>query len=284
MAGGTMAVKSKAGAKSPAKAVTPATRRNGAARDGNKRPATPTPSRLRETALYPPVKRFLEAQGYEVKGEVAAADLVACRGDEPPLIVELKTGFSLTLFHQAIERQALSDIVYVAVPRGTGLPFKRSLAANKKLCRRLGLGLMTVRFPDELVEVHIDPAPYRPRKAPRKTGRLLREFTRRVGDPTMGGNARAEIMTAYRQDALRCLAHLAANGPTKAAHVATATGVATARRIMSDDHYGWFERVATGIYGLTPKGHVAVADYARHLTTLTAAGPALAPAGAAGVA
>ena len=33
--------------------------------------------RLSETDLYPPVKSFLEALGYEVKGEVGAADVVA---------------------------------------------------------------------------------------------------------------------------------------------------------------------------------------------------------------
>lgn len=41
-------------------------------------------STLRETDLYPPVKLFLEAQGFEVKAEIGAADVVARRGDEPP--------------------------------------------------------------------------------------------------------------------------------------------------------------------------------------------------------
>ncbi len=31
-------------------------------------------SGLRETDLYPPVKLLLEGQGYEVKGEIGAAD------------------------------------------------------------------------------------------------------------------------------------------------------------------------------------------------------------------
>ncbi len=61
-------------------------------------------------------------------------------------------------------------------------------------------------------------------------------------------------MTAYRQDALRLMAHLQAHGPSKAAEVAKATGVARARDIMSDNHYGWFERAARGIYALSPKG------------------------------
>ena len=72
----------------------------------------------RETDLYGPVKSFLEGQGYVVKSEVAAADVVAVRGGEPPLIVELKLGFSLTLVHQCIARLAVSDEVYMAVATG----------------------------------------------------------------------------------------------------------------------------------------------------------------------
>lgn len=224
--------------------------------------------KIAETDLYQPVKTLLEGQGYEVKGEVAAADIVAIRGEEDPIIVELKTSFSLTLFHQAIERQSLSDHVYIAVPRGTNKAYLKSLKRNKTLCRRLGLGLMTVRLKDGFVETHLDPEPYKPRPSKVKKGRLLREFTRRVGDPNKGGAARTTIMTAYRQDALRCLGALDQNGPTKAAEVAKITAVETARRIMADDHYGWFERVDRGVYGLTPKGQTAVNDYASDLAKL----------------
>ena len=61
-------------------------------------------TKIRETDLYLPIKAFLEAQGYEVKAEVGPADVVAMRGDELPVVVELKTQFSLALFHQAIDR------------------------------------------------------------------------------------------------------------------------------------------------------------------------------------
>lgn len=219
---------------------------------------------IRETDLYAPVKSMLEGQGYEVKGEVGAADIVAVRGDEPPVVVELKIGFSLTLFHQAVDRLNLSDTVYVAVPRGTGRVFLKSLQNNKTLCRRLGLGLITVRMKDGFVEVHLDPAPYSPRISKRKKERLLREFQRRVGDPNTGGATRKGLVTAYRQDALRCLKLLNENGPTKASEVAKHCEVENARRIMADDHYGWFERVGTGIYAVTPKGKEAIIEYADH--------------------
>ena len=73
----------------------------------------------RESDLYPPIKALLERQGYTVKGEVGAADLVAVRDDAPPVIVELKLRFSLSLFHQAVARLAITDQVYLAVPKTT---------------------------------------------------------------------------------------------------------------------------------------------------------------------
>jgi len=215
----------------------------------------------RETDLYPPVKSFLQGQGYQVKGEIGALDVMALRGDDAPVIVELKTGFSLSLYHQAIERQAISDDIYICVPRGAGRVFARVLKANTRLCRRLGIGLLTVRLRDGFVEAHCDPGPYRPTKSKIRKGRLLREFQRRVGDPNSGGQTRVGLVTAYRQDALRCASFLAGNGDCKGAVVARGADVPNATRIMAADHYGWFERVSVGIYALTPKGRGALEAY-----------------------
>lgn len=223
---------------------------------------------IRETDLYLPVKRLLETQGYAVKGEVGAADVVAVRDGDEPVIVELKAGFSLSLFHQAVQRQAISDAVYIAVPRGTGRAALKALVDNRKLCRRLGLGLITVRLGDGFVEIHCDPAPYKPRQSKPRKSRLLREFERLVGDPNLGGATRRNLVTGHRQEALRCLKLLDERGPTKAAEVARHTSVAHARRLMADNHYGWFERVKAGIYALSPKGEQATADYLAEIENL----------------
>lgn len=215
-------------------------------------------STARETDLYLPVKAFLEAQGYVVKAEVGAADVVAVRGGEPPVVVELKLGFSLTLVHQCVARMAVSDDVYMAVARGQGKRFQRALKEMTTLARRLGLGLLTVRISDGLVEVHCDPGPYAPRKSKKRQGQLLREFARRQGDPNDGGQTRVGLVTAYRQDAVKLALYLYEAGACKGADVARETGVARATTMMRDDHYGWFEKVDKGVYGLTPKGAEAV--------------------------
>ena len=215
----------------------------------------------REDQLYPPIKDLLERQGYEVKGEVGAADVVARRGDEDPVIVELKLRFSLSLFHQAIARQAVTDLVYIAVPRPSGRQAKRMLKDNLSMCRRLGLGLITV-LTDGRCEVQCDPGPYAPRKSKVKTARLLREFDRLQGDPNAGGATRHGIVTAYRQDALRCAAMLAEVGASRGKDVAKATKVSKATTLMRDNHYGWFRKLEKGVYEITEEGSAGLKHWA----------------------
>lgn len=233
----------------------------------------------REEDLYPPVKAFLEGQGYEVKSEVRGCDIVARRGAEPPVIVELKLSLTLPLLLQGIDRLALSDHVYLAVGvaarPGRGSLWRRERRGILRLCRRLGLGLLAIHEPTArtrtLVEPLLDPLPYRPRPDRRRQGLLLKEFVQRVGDPNVGGTTRRPIVTVYRQAALGCAAHLGRHGPTKASEVAKATDVSHAAVIMRRDVYGWFERVERGVYALTPRGVEALQAHAGVLADLEAA-------------
>lgn len=222
---------------------------------------------MREADLYPDLKAFLEGQGYEVKAEIGACDVMALRDGDPPVVVEMKLSFSLALVLQGVARQALFDTVYLAVP-APKKAWPARYAEIVALCRRLGLGLLAVR-PGQGVEAHLDPGPWQPRRNAARAGRLLREFQRRVGDPNQGGTTGVKRMTAYRQDALRCLSRLA-DGPLKGAEVARRSGVARATALMRADHYGWFDRPAKGLYALSPKGVTALAEHAPMIARLMA--------------
>ncbi|MNE31195.1 hypothetical protein D3C80_1247470 [compost metagenome] len=138
-------------------------------------------------------------------------DLVGLReGEDQPLIVEMKKTFNLALLLQGVERLRLSPNVYLAVER---VPGKKG-AVNQRwseltgLCRRLGLGLITVVFyktKAPLVEVLAEPgdAPPQVRSGARRREKLLLEFRERSGDYNTGGSTRVKLVTAYREKALR---------------------------------------------------------------------------------
>jgi hypothetical protein len=211
---------------------------------------------IKETDLYPGVKRFLKNQGYTVKSEIEDCDILAVRGDEDPVIVELKTTLGLGVLLQAVQRKAISDKVYVAVPYDCA-PMRTQYKPIIKLLRMLGLGLLCVHLKSKpaIAEALLDPGPYHPRKSKARKELLLREFAQRVGDPNQGGsNRRGGIMTAYRQKALRIARYLRDEGPTKAAVAAKAVNEPKTRNILYDNVYGWFDRIDTGIYDLSPEG------------------------------
>src|SRR5437762_660752 len=209
-----------------------------------------------ETALYLPVKRFLERLGFTVKGEVGGCDLVALSGDDPPVVVigELKLSFNLELILQAVDRAAAADEVWLAAKlsaRGKG---RESDARYRNLCRRLGFGLLAVTGSGD-VEVIVKPPTTAPRRDPKKRSRLVAEHRKRIGDPATGGSTRAPIMTAYRQQALACASALA-DGPRPVRDLREKCP--DAGKILLHNVYGWFDRAERGIYVLTDAGRTAL--------------------------
>ena len=208
-----------------------------------------------ETALYKPVKRFLENHGFEVEGEVCGCDIVGLAPGEPPLVVitELKLSFSLELLLQAVERARSSDLVYVAVPaKRRGRERDRRV---HRLCRMLGIGLLAVNLRLASVTVLCEPTFYRPRPNLPQRRRPVAEHRRRKGDPSAGRLSRQPIMTAYRQRAIAC-AEAMRHGPKRPRELKVLAEDAGA--ILLRNVYGWFERMDRGLFALTPAGRSAI--------------------------
>ncbi|MBY5751901.1 DUF2161 domain-containing phosphodiesterase [Rhizobium leguminosarum] len=209
-----------------------------------------------ETSLYLPVKAFLEAAGYVVKGEVGGCDLVGLSDAEPPVVVvcELKLSFNLELLLQAVDRAAMSDEVWIAArvsAKGRG---RETDKRYRDLCRRLGIGMLGVSDAGE-VSIIVSSVSPMPRTNPKRRTRLVKEHQRRHGDPAVGGSTRAPIMTAYRQQALLCAAAIE-RGVGRPRDMKAQ--VPNAGRILLDNVYGWFERKEKGVYALTPAGQAAL--------------------------
>ncbi|MBE9029188.1 hypothetical protein IQ266_05355 [filamentous cyanobacterium LEGE 11480] len=215
---------------------------------------------MQESDLYLPLKRFLEAQNYEVKGEVQDCDVVAIRDAELPVIVELKLHLNLEVLLQAVDRLTLTPKVYIGVPAQCRILHKKPKQVIK-LLRMLGLGLISIDLSQSpaQVKVRIDPGDYHPRKSKPKQDRLLGEFAKRIGDPNRGGSTKRKgIMTAYRQRALAIAQYLQTHGPIKASLIAVQLQDPKARDILYKDVYGWFDRVSIGVYDLSPRGQQEV--------------------------
>ena len=221
-----------------------------------------------ETALYAPVKRFLESLGFTAKGEINGCDVVALRASAgglpsshgPPtnhdldvVIAELKRGLTLELVLQAVDRTRLADEVWMAIPTGRRPPDKRAL----RLCRLLGIGLLSVGKRGG-VAILAEPGPYQPRRNTRRRSALVDEFQRRQGDPTPGGGRGKPIMTAYRQAALAC-ANALRDGPLRPRDLRDVAD--NAPSILARNVYGWFRRERPGLYALAPEGHAALAAF-----------------------
>jgi hypothetical protein len=118
-----------------------------------------------ETLLYRPVKSFLEGLGFIVKGEIGGCDLLALRGDDPPVVVigELKLTFNLELVLQGVDRLAACDEVWLAARLSSRAKGRENDARFRNLCRRLGFGLLGVRSNGE-VDVLVSPTSPTPRQ------------------------------------------------------------------------------------------------------------------------
>ncbi|MEF3304066.1 DUF2161 domain-containing phosphodiesterase [Paenibacillus sp. GYB003] len=219
-----------------------------------------------ETELYEPVKRYMESLGFEVRGEVRHCDLVAVRGDDPIVVVELKKTFNIPLLVQGIDRLSQADRVYVAVemPESGRAPHGLKWSDLSRLCRRIGIGLMTVRFyktRKPKVEVVCDPEPYTPRKSKLKSSRLVYEFKERSGDYNVGGSTQRKIVTAYREKALALAIMLKRHGSLSPKRLRELTDNPKAASLLQKNYYRWFERENRGVYRLTPLGEQALEQY-----------------------
>ncbi len=223
---------------------------------------------FREADLYPPLRDFLENQGYEVRSELNHCDITAVKNGLL-IVVELKRGLTLDLLSQAANRQKFADLVYMAVPKPKKLLYTAKWRDLSHLIRRLELGLLLVTVRQDgtsYVEVAVEPAPFDREKSRqqnrRKRTKALQEFEGRHLDQNIGGSTGRKLVTAYREQALHiacCLERIGPSSPKRLRELGTdpkKTGP-----ILQKDHYGWFERVQNGVYQLSEAGKAGLAEF-----------------------
>lgn len=218
---------------------------------------------MKESELYAPVKEYLEKHGYRVNGEVAGCDITAAKGTEL-IIIELKRSFSLELLGQAVDRQDITDSVYVAVPVGPDRMYPPNFKRMTKLLKRLELGLIFVRFlkTKTRVEIVFHPDTHERKKNTRKRRSVLREVGGRIGDFNTGGSpSRARKLTLYKQNALQIAVYLSILGEASPKRLRDLGTAPNTQPILNNNFYGWFEKVERGVYRLHEHGKRSIEQY-----------------------
>ncbi len=212
---------------------------------------------MQETDLFLPLKHFYERLGYSVEGEVKDCDVLVKAGQDF-WAVEMKKDLNLKVILQAVNRQKLFDLVYIAVPMQKIKPKSRTYLDKLHLLKRLGIGLLLVHtVTGEVVLVQQPVEAERSRvmaAAKKKKERVIAEFEQRLLRNNIGGAVRRPITTAYREQCYR-VAYLLKDGPKTAAEL-TQAGFAAGRAytILKANFYGWFEKEKRGVYRLSPLG------------------------------
>ena len=220
---------------------------------------------FKETDLYEPIRAFLEAEGYQVQAEVKHCD-IAAQKNGTLVVVELKKAFGLKLVYQALERQSLTDEVYVAIPRPQRSAKEKTWRDMLRLLKRLELGLLTVALdsPLKTVDVVLTPSDSMIRKNKRKKEQLQAELDGRQLAENIGGMTRRKIITAYREKAIRLACLLERAGKLSLAELRE-MGLEELTPLLSRNYDKWFQRVEKGVYTLSENGRAALSqeDYTR---------------------
>lgn len=217
-------------------------------------------NKILEIDLFMPVRDFLIEQGYTVRSEVKDCDITAIK-DEELVVVELKRNLSVSLLAQAVRRQKAADLVYIAVPKP-----KKTFVSSKwqdiyHLVRRLELGLIFVSFKGKkgFIEVPIHPVPFDREKSKKmnkkKRESIIKEAKARFMDFNVGGSTGKKLLTAYRESAIFiacCLNKLGPLSPKQLRNLGTDAKKTTS--VLSENHYGWFEKVERGVYSINDTG------------------------------
>ena len=213
---------------------------------------------FKETDLYEPIRTFLEEEGYQVQAEVKDCDIAAVKGGQL-IIVELKKAFNLKLVYQGLERQSLTDQVFVAIPRPAKGAREKAWKDMLKLLKRLELGLLTVALdsPLKTVDVVLEPSDSPIRKNKKKKEQVRGELENRQVNVNVGGMTRRKIMTAFREKSIRLACLLEKEGQVSTASLRE-RGLEEYIVILGRNYDKWFQRVEKGVYALSEKGKEAL--------------------------
>lgn len=216
---------------------------------------------MKESDLFLPVKKYLESNGYKVRAEVKNCDITATKGNDL-IIIELKLTANLQVIIQAADRQRITDSVYIAIVKPKSRRTKR-WKGIKHLIRRLELGLIfiDVQNPSEPVEIVFHPVPFQRRKQSSRKKAVITEVENRSKNLNIGGVNKKKIVTAYKENAIQIACYLEVLGASSPKTLRSLDTGKKTLSILSNNFYGWFQRVDRGVYDVSAKGKNEILNF-----------------------
>lgn len=226
---------------------------------------------MKETELFLPLKTYFEAQGYKISAEVLNTDMVLERDGEY-YGLELKKKFSIDLVYQLLRRRGVYDGLYAAIGCEKGkVPRLRDV---KMLLSSLGFGLIVVNFMRKGSRVEILLQANRDsggRVRKQRRSRVIREISGRYAELNQAGvPGNVYRMGAYRQQCLMVLKILIESEEPLSPKAIRAAGAPERSQILlSQNIYGWFDRISRGLYQASQAGQEAAKAHSSFLDSLS---------------
>ena len=223
---------------------------------------------LKETDLHEPIKNWLELQNCVVRSEVMSIDMMGLYQENFIIAIELKLKLNLEVINQAVERQSIADLVYIAVAHDFKAVETKRYKMTLLTLKRLNLGLLLVNFraTEPIVYEVLKPENFdfeRSRKLKgNKRAQIIKEFNKRHGDFNKAGSSKSKLMTGYKEQCLM-IAHYMKCYDLSRTKDFIPYGIPTkaASNIFRSNFYNWFTRIDKGVYALSEMGYQALDEY-----------------------
>ena len=108
----------------------------------------------KEMELHSPIENWLIGKGCQVKAEIRDIDLVGILDEEIVVAVELKKRLNLEVINQAVQRQKIADLTYIAVEHDYKAYQSKRFSLTVDTIKKLQIGLLSVNFRSDVPEVY----------------------------------------------------------------------------------------------------------------------------------
>lgn len=214
---------------------------------------------MKETDLFKPVRKLFMDLGYDVQGEILAADVFAVKEKEV-VIVELKLAMTLKLIYQAIERQKVTPFVYIAAPKSALKSHQKNNPQFLLMLKKLGIGCIEVSQHEAYILCEPNMTDVKMKISSGKKAHMMKEFNGRDQYQTLGGT-NGKKMTAYREKVLEIAKALYELKEAPLQLIKDYTRIEKAAQILRDNYDGWFIKNEKGLFQLSPLGVQEIVNF-----------------------